>query len=157
MIHQRYHSSPHWPGLRDAIEPTLDLFAVTDRTAVIAEASTRAMLHMLDWRGEIIHSRPLAAGPGRTQRLADLAATTRARSYLCGTGGMRYLDTDLFRDSGIHVTPFHPPTDGVWATAREISALWHLTAMGPENLQAQLRVIAQTYRRTKTVQPLAGK
>jgi len=102
MLHQRYHSSPHWTWLRDAIEPTLDLFAVTDRTAVIAEAS-------------------------------------RARSYLCGTGGMRYLDTDLFRGSGIHVTPFHPPTDGVWATAREFSALWHLTTMGPEPASSTTR------------------
>jgi hypothetical protein len=39
--------------------------------------------------GHVLRSSQLAARPGRSQRLADLAAVTGARSYLCGTGGMK--------------------------------------------------------------------
>ncbi|SOE09049.1 hypothetical protein SAMN06272775_0132 [Streptomyces sp. 2323.1] len=50
----------------------------------------------------------LPARPERSQRLAELAAVTEARSYLCGTGGMRYLQPEPFTRKNITVTPFRP-------------------------------------------------
>lgn len=153
MLHQHYHSSPHWTTLQQAIQPILALFTTTDRTAAIAEASTRALLDILDWKGQILHSSQLHPRPGRTQRLADLASTTQARAYLCGTGGMRYLDPDRFHSRGIEVIPFHTPTDAIWTTARQISALWPLMTLGPKALTTQLHAIAQAHRRIPNDRP----
>ncbi|MEV0537077.1 WbqC family protein [Kitasatospora sp. NPDC050463] len=142
LIRQHYRSSPHWPGLRDVLDPVLDLFVTTDRTAVVAEASTRALLGLLGWRGEILRSSSLESRPDRSQRLADLAAVTGAKSYLCGTGGMRYLDPAAFQQYGIAVTPFQTPNDGIWAGARAISSLQPLMALGTDALAAKLRQLA---------------
>ncbi|WP_438490702.1 hypothetical protein [Streptomyces sp. S186] len=60
----------------------------TGRTAAVAETSTRVMLDLFGWPGQILSGSRLPARPGRSQRLTDLAAATGARAYLCGTGGM---------------------------------------------------------------------
>ncbi|MFI5825008.1 hypothetical protein ACIA8I_38970 [Streptomyces rishiriensis] len=52
----------------------------TGRTAAVAQMSTRVLLDLLGWRGQILTSSRLAARPGRSVRLADLAATTGART-----------------------------------------------------------------------------
>ncbi|NED89086.1 WbqC family protein, partial [Streptomyces sp. SID11233] len=95
MLRQNFGAGPYWSSLAQALDPVLDAFA-TGRTAVVAETSTRVLLDLLGWRGRILRSSLLAAGPGRSLRLADLAAATGARVYLCGTGGMTYLDPAPF-------------------------------------------------------------
>lgn len=142
MLRQYYGSSPHWPVLAQSLGRVLDLFAITDKTAEVAEASTRTLLDLLGWKGRILRSSRLAGRPGRSQRLADLAAVTGARSYLCGTGGMRYLEVDLFTARGITVTPFCPPITGVWESGREVSALRSLMLRGPLALADALRGVA---------------
>ncbi|MEU6003453.1 hypothetical protein ABZ837_37300 [Streptomyces sp. NPDC047197] len=59
----------------------VDEFAATDRTAVIAEASTRLILELLGWRGRMIRSSEFTVRA--SLRLADLAMTTKTRAYLC--------------------------------------------------------------------------
>jgi len=130
-------SSPHWATLRDPLDAVLDLFDVTDRTAAIAEASARALLNVLGWNGEILRSSRLPARPGRSQRLADLASATGARAYLCGTGGMRYLDPVPFLAADITIAPFRTPAEGIWQAGREISALWALMRLGPRALSEE--------------------
>ncbi|WP_438293142.1 WbqC family protein [Streptomyces sp. HUAS TT7] len=138
MLQQRYGASPHWPLLQDALATVLSLFETTPRTADLAEASTRRLLDLLGWKGQILRSSQLPARPGRSQRLADLAAVTGARSYLCGTGGMTYLDTGLFTARSITVTSFRTPTTGVWEGARSISALRALMLLGPDAVALEL-------------------
>ncbi|WP_260473802.1 WbqC family protein [Amycolatopsis balhimycina] len=41
--------------------------------------------------------------PGRSERLADLAVTVGATTYLCGTGGAKYLDEKPFAELGVAV------------------------------------------------------
>ncbi|WP_435885602.1 alpha/beta hydrolase fold domain-containing protein [Streptomyces lydicus] len=48
---------------------------------------------------------------------ADLAAATGARSYLCGTDGMKYRHPPLFTTRSITVAPFTPPSVEIWAAA----------------------------------------
>lgn len=88
----------------------LDAFT-TGRTAFVAQASTHVLLD-------------LPARPGRSVRLADLAAATGARTYLCGTGGMTYLGPAPFTAQNFAVAPFWPPTTGIWSSGRRLSALW---------------------------------
>jgi hypothetical protein len=140
-----YRASPHWPSLAMALPPVLDLFTTTDSTAEIAEASTRILLDLLGWPGQILRSSHLAPRPGRSQRLADLALITGARSYLCGTGGMTYLDTDLFTAAGILVEPFQPPTGALWTLGREVSAVHPLMLLGPQTLATELRAVAAAH------------
>lgn len=141
MLRQHYRFSPHWPVLAQALEPIQAAFD-TGRIAAVAETSARVLLDLLGWQGQILASSRLAARPGRSQRLADLAASTGARSYLCGTGGMTYLDTELFAAQAITVTPFLTPTAGIWAIGRQISAVWALMTLGPAALADQLRTVA---------------
>ncbi|MFH8411441.1 WbqC family protein [Streptomyces sp. NPDC018019] len=112
MLSQHYSASPHWPALHGRLDTVFDLFTTTDKTADVAEASTRLLLDLLDWTGAVLHSSQLPARNDRSQRLADLAAATGARTYLCGTGGMRYLDTAPFAAQNITVLPFTTPPHG---------------------------------------------
>ncbi|MGW0555760.1 WbqC family protein [Streptomyces sp. NPDC002926] len=142
MLRQYFGSSLYWPAFDRALVPVLDLFATSDKTAEVTEASTHILLDLLGWKGRVIRSSQLASRPGRSQRLADLATVTGARSYLCGTGGMKYLETGLFASCGITVTPFRTPTAGGWDSGREVSALRALMLLGPQALADALRAVA---------------
>ncbi|MER8087269.1 WbqC family protein [Streptomyces sp. NPDC094048] len=141
MLRQRHGASPHWPVLAQALDPVLDAFT-TGRTAAVAETSARVLLDLLDWRGQILTSSVLPARPGRSTRLADLAAVTGARAYLCRTGGMTYLDQTPFVTQNIAVAPFRPPTTGIWSSGRRLSALWALATLGPDAVAARLQALA---------------
>ncbi|MGW7064052.1 WbqC family protein [Streptomyces sp. NPDC054904] len=151
MARQYYGASSHWPGIKQALEPLGAAFG-SGRTAAVAETSTRILLDLLGWKGEIFRSGDLSARPGRSQRLADLTAAVGARSYLCGTGGMRYLDSGPFAFQQVAVMPFLTPPAGIWASGRQVSALWALATLGPVALAGRLRAVAaaQTLRCPET-------
>ncbi|WP_371591247.1 WbqC family protein [Streptomyces sp. NBC_00470] len=133
MLRQRYGTSPYWPVLAKALDPVLDAFS-TERTAAVTQMSTHVLLDLLGWHGQILTSSQLPARQSRSARLADLAAATGARTYLCGTGGMSYLDPTPFTSQHIAVAPFRPPTTGIWSSGRRLSALWAFAALGPQDL-----------------------
>ncbi|MFF1418251.1 WbqC family protein [Streptomyces sp. NPDC058280] len=135
MLRQHYGASPHWPALALVLDQVLDTFD-TGRTAAVAAASTRLLLDLLGWQGQILTSSDLPSRPGRSQRLADLSAVTGARAYVCGTGGMTYLDPAPFAAKGIDVLPFQPPTTNIWSSSRRLSALWAMAALGPQDVAA---------------------
>ncbi|WP_335341838.1 WbqC family protein [Streptomyces sp. CB03578] len=147
MLRQHYGASLYWPGLAEALEPMSAAFD-SGRTAAVAETSTRSLLNLLGWKGQILRSGDLAARSGRSQRLADLTAAVGARSYLCGTGGMKYLDAAPFHAQELAVIPFLTPSAGIWASGRQVSTLWSLATLGPVALARRLRVVvaAQTQR-----------
>ncbi|OKJ31149.1 hypothetical protein AMK23_00055 [Streptomyces sp. CB02130] len=152
MLRQNFGASPHWPSLAQALDPVLDAFA-TGRTAVVAETSTRVLLDLLGWRGQILRSSLLSARPGRSLRLADLAAATGAHAYLCGTGGMTYLDPVPFAARNITVAAFRPPATGIWSTARQLSSLWALASLGPDALASRLRAVADGHAALRATSP----
>ncbi|MFI7101916.1 WbqC family protein [Streptomyces sp. NPDC050161] len=143
LVRQHYGRSRHWDAVHGVLEPVLDRFSATDRTADIAETSALALLSSVGWRGEVLHSTARRTRDGRSQRLADLAATTGSTVYLCGTGGMRYLKVEPFAEHRITVVPFRTPTIApVWQAAHEVSALWALASTGPSSLAEALRGVA---------------
>lgn len=137
MIRQEYRTSPHWPALQTALEPVWAAFG-TGRTAAVAETSTRVLLDLIGWPGRVLNASRLPARPERSERLADLTAAAGASTYLCGTGGMTYLDPAPFTTHGIAVAPFLPPTAGIWASARHVTSMWALAHLGPVGLAARL-------------------
>lgn len=143
MLPQYYRGSPFWSVLRRELDPLLELFSVTDNTADITEASTRLLLDLLGWQGRIIDSSLLLTRPGRSQRLADLTEITRARGYLCGTGGMAYLTTDHFDAIGVDVT--HPDS-GIWAFSRVNSALTPFMQIGFNQASSELLTVSARHR-----------
>ncbi|WP_175409046.1 WbqC family protein [Streptomyces sp. TRM64462] len=143
MIRQEYRSSPHWPALQQALEPVWAAFD-TGRTAAVAATSTRVLLDLLGWRGRVLTASLLPARPGRSERLASLTAAAGADAYLCGTGGMTYLDPAPFTARGIAVAPFLPPAAGIWTSARRVTSLWALAHLGPDGLAARLRTLTKT-------------
>jgi hypothetical protein len=124
----------------------LAAFESTDRLAEVTELSTRLLLAEVGWPGRILHSSDLLARGERSQRLADLAWLTGARTYLCGTGGMRYLDPAAFRVHSIEVLPFQAPTSGMWASARQVSAVHALMLAGPCAVRRELEVLRELKR-----------
>ncbi|MFE6872320.1 WbqC family protein [Kitasatospora sp. NPDC057692] len=114
------------------MRPVLKLFESTDRTAQIAEASTRLLLDLLGWPGVVVRSSALAAQAGRTRRLVDLCRAVGATSYLCGTGGARYVEPLLFVEAGIELRSFSVPATGIWAGGRTVSAVHSLMVHGTE-------------------------
>ena len=117
--------------------------------ADVSEHTTVTLLRALRWPGAIYRSSELAARPGRSERLADLASAVGAAGYLCGTGGSGYLDPAPFTARGLHIAMFTPPPhpDGVICHAgRRISALTDLAAAGPESLAAQLGAHALAWK-----------
>jgi hypothetical protein len=146
MLAQYYSASPHWPVLRRELDGVLDRFSASDRTADVAEASTRVLLDLLGWNGQILRGSDLPSRPGRSQRLADLATAAGAGSYLCGSGGLAYLQTEPFDAVGVLVIPFRPPTAGFWAFARENSALTALMQSGFDRAADELRTVAARHR-----------
>lgn len=141
ILRQQYGTSPHWPALDRALQPVWNAFG-TGRVAAVATASTRALLELLGWPGQIFTSSTLTARTGRSERLADLAAVTGARAYLCGTGGMTYLDHAPFTELGVAVVPFLSPATGMWASGRQISALRALASRGPDAVGSRFRALA---------------
>jgi len=135
---QHYRASPHWPLLHAALQPVVRAVTETAGTAAVAEATTHALLNLLGWRGTIVHSSDLAASPDRSARLADLTTAVGASTYLCGTGGMRYLDRRPFTQRQLNVHAFRPPAadHGLWTGAAKITALWALAAYGPSSVRS---------------------
>ncbi|WP_323182049.1 WbqC family protein [Streptomyces sp. NBC_00424] len=81
-------------------------------------------------------------GDERSQQLADLTAAAGARAYLCGTGGMKYLDEAPFAAQSITVVPFRAPTTGMCSSGCQVSALWTLATRGPAAPADRLRILA---------------
>ncbi|WP_406482432.1 WbqC family protein [Streptomyces sp. NBC_01615] len=141
LIRQYYGRSHHWPAVRAAVDAVLDRYETTDRVADLARTSTTALLTALGWSGEVLESSAIPTRQGRSERLADLAVATDSTLYLCGTGGLRYLDHQPFAAHGIPVLPFHTPMDmddQLWHWARRASSLWALSAIGPTALAIRL-------------------
>lgn len=135
---QFYRAGPHWPSLRAVLEPVARSAAENAGTAAVAEASTRALLGLLGWRGTVVHSSDLAAAEDRSARLADLTAAVGAGTYLCGRGGLRYLDHRPFTDRSLAVDAFTVPSGvgGLWTAGTSVTALWALAAYGPAGVRA---------------------
>ncbi|MEU7864345.1 WbqC family protein [Nonomuraea sp. NPDC049141] len=141
LLADHYRHSAYWPPFKRRLEPVLAAFESTDRLADVTELSTRMLLEEVGWPGRILHSSDLLARGERSQRLADLAWLTGATTYLCGTGGMRYLDPAAFRVHSIEVLPFQTPASDIWASAREVSAVHALMLAGPCALRRELAAL----------------
>ncbi|WP_381586903.1 WbqC family protein [Streptomyces fildesensis] len=142
---QHYRASPHWQVLHAALEPAVRTIAETAGTAAVAEATTRCLLNLLGWRGSVVRSSDLAASSDRSVRLADLTTAVGADTYLCGTGGLRYLDRRPFAERELNVHVFRPPAaEDLWAGAAKISALWALAAYGPSGVGAAFNDLRTT-------------
>ncbi|MFE2586565.1 WbqC family protein [Streptomyces sp. NPDC059378] len=140
LIRQYYGRSRHWTAIRAALEAVLRTIDTTDQVARIATASTTVLLAALA-RTDSGQQQPLPARGGRSQRLADLAAATSSSHYLCGTGGMRYLDHRPFDAYGIPMVPLRMPTDAAGAlcpSAQRATSLWALSTLGPQALAQHL-------------------
>ncbi|MFF7991694.1 WbqC family protein [Kitasatospora xanthocidica] len=146
MVHHAYRRSPHWPAVEAALAPVLAILEETDRTAVVAEESTRALLALLNWHGQVLLSSGLPASRGRSERLADLTTAAGSTNYLCGPGGMRYIDRAPFSSQGITVVPFSTPQNGVWQGGGGVTSLRALAELGPSSLAAKLWSIAEHNR-----------
>lgn len=140
VLRRHYGVSPFWPRLATDLLGLLTLFRSTDRMAEIAEESTLLLLRVLGWSGATVRSSTLSADSGRTQRLVDLCQAVGADTYLCGTGGSRYVEPDLFTAGRVELRQFGVPSTGVWAGARQVSAVHSLMVHGPDKVKAALEM-----------------
>ncbi len=142
VLRHYYRRSPYRSDVLDMIPGIEETITDTDRLANVSEHTTITLLRLLNWPGAICRSSDIPARAGRSERLADLTRAVGASTYLCGTGGSRYLDQALFTSLGLTVTMFTPPqhlADLSPDEARRVSVLTDLAAAGPERLAASIR------------------
>jgi hypothetical protein len=143
LLKHHYRQSRYWSSLQPALQTVLGGMDCSDRLADVAEASTLALLRLLGWQGDVRRSSALPSGGDRSARLADLAVAVDAGTYLCGTGGRRYLDPDPFNTRDIKITWYAPPIiedvspPSVWSQARWNSALWAFMRHGPDIVRSE--------------------
>jgi hypothetical protein len=130
MTRQAHGRGLHWEPVGNVVDQVVHLIEQTDRLAEIAIASTQSLLELVGWTGEIVRSSDLVARTERSLRLADLTLAVGAAAYICGTGGSRYLEGDVFADVGLGVQYFSCPESGVWAGASRVSAIAALAEDG---------------------------
>ncbi|MCX4749183.1 WbqC family protein [Kitasatospora sp. NBC_01287] len=141
VLREQYRASPFWPEFSDRLGPVLDLFDATNRTAEITQASTELLLAALGWHGRLVRSSDFAVRAGRTRRLVDLCRAVGAGSYLCGTGGSRYVERQEFANARIEFVPFTVPEVGVWAEARSLSTAHALMVHGPAVVRRTMEAV----------------
>ncbi|MFD1657253.1 WbqC family protein [Streptomyces caeni] len=141
LVRQYYGRSRHWGAVRDVLDAVLDTLDTSECVAGVAKTSTIALLTALGWSGDVLDSSEIPTRQSRSEHLADLAAATGSTHYLCGPGGLRYLDVGPFDAHGIPVLPFRTPVDThdpLWQWSRRISSLWALSKIGPGALANRL-------------------
>lgn len=147
VIRRDYRNTPYWPAVLDLVAHVNEVLARSDRLAEVSEVSTLALLRALRWTGVTYRSSELPARTGRSQHLADLIVAVGAGTYLCGTGGARYLDPAPFTSSGVNVIYFQPPQPpGRQAPGHRVTALAALAATGPGLLSGRLTGHAASWR-----------
>ncbi|MFD4394327.1 WbqC family protein [Kitasatospora sp. NPDC058478] len=134
LLREHYQAAPHWAAFRDQLDAFLDIFERTNRTGTVAQESTLLLLSMVGWNGRVLASTDLPSSADRSQRLADLCSAVGASTYLCGTGGMTYVQPAVFERAGVELRPATVPTDGWCMGATQTSAVAALTAYGPHRL-----------------------
>jgi uncharacterized SAM-binding protein YcdF (DUF218 family) len=149
ILRQYYRHGPHAAAVLGLLPQLQNALASCERLADVTEYTTAEMLRLTGWPGVIHHSSDLPAGSGRSERLADLTSAVGATTYLCGTGGSRYLDPVPFRTQGLRVAMFRPPTHSEGITsqdARRLTGLSDLADAGPAALAARLAEHALLWR-----------
>jgi hypothetical protein len=139
--------APHGPEVLDLVPGIENAIAGTERLTDVSEHTTITMLRLLNWPGLICRSSDILVRAGRSERLADLTHAVGAATYLCGTGGSRYLDPTPFTDQGLEVKMFSPPAHAISVNGqdnRRVTALADLAAAGPVRLAASLREHARS-------------
>lgn len=133
VLRQYYGRSKHWPEMRDALRAVVKEISAATYLHEVTAMSTRVLLDLCGWRGEVLRSSDLDARTGRSERLADLTRSAGADVYLCGMGGARYLDIEPFEASGLTVDYFREPRwcpSDLWRDGRDVSAVWTLAGHG---------------------------
>lgn len=113
--------------------------------AASAELSARRLLELLDWSGEVVADVEVAE-TSRTGRLVELTRLASCNGYLCGTGGLRYLDPKEFEQQGISVKflDYRALLEAVGlADCYRLSALDLLCRCGPERFQEIMAALAE--------------
>jgi hypothetical protein len=143
MTRHLYTRCPYWPTVSESLQRVLDLMDRTDSLTEVTTSSTRVLLDALGWRGKVVKSSDLIARTGRSERLADLTRAVGASEYICGTGGMRYIQHEPFTEQGLMIIPFGVPASSayLWQDATRLSALWGLMSVGVEGVLGELRQV----------------
>ena len=146
ILRHYYRRAPYRSGVLDLLPGIEDTITRTSRLSTVSEHATIALLRLLNWPGAICRSSGIPVRTGRSERLADLTRADGAATYLCGTGGSRYLDPAPFAELGLTITMFIPPehtSDLSPENARRVTVLADLAMAGPEQLSAALRAHAR--------------
>jgi WbqC-like protein len=149
LLRQYFRNSPHQAEIAGLLADAGDAVASSATVAEASERTTIALLKAVGWQGRICRSRDIAARAGRSERLADLAISAGATTYLCGTGGSRYLNPAPFAAQGLDVRFFTPPARLATLppdACRRATALADLAEAGPRTLARHLDCHAPEWR-----------
>jgi hypothetical protein len=149
ILRQYCRRAPYRSDVLELIPGIEESITGTGRLADVSERATIALLRLLNWPGAVYRSSGTLARAGRSERLADLTRAVGAATYLCGTGGSRYLDQAPFATLGLSVAMFTPPEHLAGLSPedeRRVSVLADLASAGPERLSAAISEHARLSR-----------
>lgn len=117
-LQANYSKSPHFEQHFEFVSNAL-LFE-TDNLAEYNIHLLKSVMQFLDIKTETIRSSELKHIEGTsTERLVNICSQLKASSYLCGFGGKKYQDEEMFTAQNIEVvtSPFqHPVYNQRWGT-----------------------------------------
>jgi len=127
-----YGSSPHYEWLCAFVDNwlSMDYKSLLD----LSEASTTVALEMLEISPRVIRASTMGVLENeRSTRLLALSTSCAATTYLCGRGGRRYLNQEIFIQAGIGVTYQEMPDNLIHFA--DYSFLDYVAHHGPEALK----------------------
>lgn len=95
MATDYFGATPYWTAAARVVDAIDEALEGSNRLCDATEASTRALLDAIGWRGRIVHAGDVDASTDRNRRLADLTRAVGARRYVCGTGRLDYIYTPV--------------------------------------------------------------
>lgn len=98
---------------------------------------------MLDIEKDTIYSSSIHTNGCKNEKLINLCHSINATNYITGSGGLGYLDFDLFKRNriAVEVQRWKPPTEKINQSAfewRNCSFLDYVARFGPEKLKEHL-------------------
>ncbi len=157
MTRQHHGRGEHWSAVEAGVRQVAEMISRTESLADVAITSTLSLLDLLHWPGIVVRSSEFVVAADRSTRLADLTHAVGATSYLCGTGGARYLRPDPFSKRAIGVIDFSVPTDTsheIWAGAQRLSSIGALAEAGLSAVRHAIEVEVQlTHHLAPTTEP----
>jgi len=104
-IEKAYASSKHWSEIQAYVEPAINVIYEKTSISEFLYLSLKSLINLLCPQTKIIRSSEIsdALSIEKNMRLIELCNLANATGYICGSGGLKYIDESMFELHGINL------------------------------------------------------